>query len=76
MSAFADFERQLASDAYNELDVEGHEVDLQGWVNPGFYECFQSVAREFSSPFVIEVGTYKGASAVIMADTIKEGKTL
>jgi hypothetical protein len=48
MSAFADFERQLASDAYNELDVEGHEVDLQGWVNPVFYECFQSVAREFS----------------------------
>jgi predicted O-methyltransferase YrrM len=76
MSAFADFERQLASDAYNDLDIEGHEVDLQGWVNPGFCECFKVVANEFSSPFVIEVGTYKGASAVIMADTIKEGKIL
>jgi len=76
MAAFADFEGQLASDAYNNLDVEGHEVDLQGWVNPGFRECFQSIAQEFSSPFVIEVGTYKGASAVIMADTIKEGKIL
>jgi predicted O-methyltransferase YrrM len=76
MSAFAEFEHRLAFDAYNELDVEGHEVDLQGWVNPGFCECFQAIASQFSSPFVIEVGTYKGASAVIMADTIKEGKIL
>ncbi|NBS69496.1 class I SAM-dependent methyltransferase [bacterium] len=74
---FEQLERQLSSDAYDSLDVTGHQVDLQGWVNGGFGHAFSDAIKGKDKPFVVEVGTYKGKSAVMMADIMNgQGKIL
>lgn len=53
------------------------DVQVQGWVNAGFEECLERVASHVSDmtgsrdAVFIEVGTWKGASAVRIAETLK-----
>jgi hypothetical protein len=76
-SNFGEFEQELSSGAYDQLDITGHKVDLQGWVNCGFPSAFKKAIEGTTDPLVIEVGTYKGASAVVMAQTLQgRGKIL
>jgi predicted O-methyltransferase YrrM len=76
-SNFEEFERELSSGAYDQLDVTGHQLDLQGWVNDGFGHAFSEAVGDNTDPLVIEVGTYKGKSAVMMADILQaRGKIL
>lgn len=58
--------------AFDGLDASAHEVDLQGWVNAGFDEALAHVVdRLGDSRVVFEVGSWKGASAVRIADALK-----
>ena len=76
-----DFVQRLRSNAFSDLDVSSHELDLQGWVQPGFEESLRVVAdalagaRDSASPrrdlTVFEIGTWKGASACKIADALK-----
>jgi Methyltransferase domain len=49
---------------YSSLDLEGLQVDLQGWgsTSPVFEEVIQEVRPEI----VVEIGTWKGASVLHM----------
>lgn len=58
----AEFIQSLKDAAYSDLSIEGHSVDLQGWINTGFDEVFKHCLQT-EDPLVIEVGTWKGASA-------------
>lgn len=72
MSQFLNTLRQRA---FGELGAaEGHVPDLQGWVNPGFDTCLGLVKDRVAGReglTVIEVGTWKGASASRIADALK-----
>ena len=68
------FLRQLQSSAYNHLDTSNHTLDLAGWVNEGFEPTFLQIInqlRHYSNPVIIEVGSWKGASAHLMATICK-----
>lgn len=57
-------------DIYSELDMDGWETDLQGW--GGHEEYFANRIMETEPRLIIEVGTWKGKSAVAMADICKQ----
>lgn len=68
MSRFLERLRSNAFEGRQPADT----VDLQGWVNVGFQECLDSVARHIGEDaVVIEVGSWKGASAVRIAEALK-----
>ncbi len=58
---------RLRRDAYDDLDAAGHEPDLQGWMCERFEGAFRDAVRGVRAPLVVEVGTWKGRSAVAMA---------
>jgi hypothetical protein len=49
---------------YSSIDLEGLEVDLQGWGSK--HTIFEEVFREIRPEIVIEVGSWKGASLLHM----------
>jgi len=51
---------------YRAIDTKGIEPDVQGWGDQD--EIFDYVFRHWSPQVVFEVGTWKGASAIRMAD--------
>jgi predicted O-methyltransferase YrrM len=53
---------------YDDLNLTDHEFDLQGWNSK--HEIFAKVIKETQAEKVIEVGSWKGASALHML-TIK-----
>ena len=65
--ATAFFER-LRKSAFDDLNIDGHVIDLQGWMCPNFEKVFAGHADAAGpAPLVIEVGTWKGKSAITMA---------
>lgn len=70
MDTFLNF---LRSNAYNNLDVTTHNVDLQGWMDPEFETVFKNHAIKYDRPIVIlEIGSWKGLSTSTMARVCKE----
>ena len=59
----------LKTQAFDTLDIEGHEIDLQGWMCSSFQGVFREhvAASDSKTPLVIEVGSWKGKSAIAMA---------
>ena len=55
---------------YDGLDAEGFEPDLQGWGDQD--PIFDYVLRHFHPLVIIELGSWKGASAIRMADLMRE----
>lgn len=64
--------RQLihAVDPYIGLDIENHQPDLQGW--GGDDPIFASLIEEIEPRNILEVGSWKGASALHMAKILNE----
>ena len=59
------FINYLKTNAYDNLDISSHTLDLQGWVNGGFDECLQlviSFLKDKENIVFFEVGSWKGAS--------------
>ena len=59
-----------AVDPYNDLDVSGHVLDLQGWGSKD--QIFRDAITEVRPSLILEVGTWKGASAIHMATIAQE----
>ncbi len=58
-------------DPYSDLSfVEGRRLDLQGWNSDS--PVFRSVIQKVEPDLIIEVGTWKGASAINMSEISKE----
>ena len=69
-----DFLSRLRESAFK--DTGPGAVDVHGWVNQGFDECLKIVAAHLSQgcrdAVILEVGTWKGASAVRIAEALKQ----
>lgn len=67
----------LEKNAYETLDAENHQVDLQGWMCGQFPSTFESFLNDLKNRLennrliIIEVGTWKGLSTVTMANICK-----
>ena len=60
-----EFIELLKRSAFKNLDTSGHVVDLQGWVNPGFFSALDLITEELKNrkqSIFFEVGSWKGAS--------------
>jgi len=57
-------------DPYADFNMDQHKVDLQGWNSNGL--VFEKLIKEIKPSLIIEVGTWKGASAIHMAKIIKK----
>lgn len=57
---------------YNDLDYKELKIDLQGWNSDR--KIFHRLIDKTKPKLVIEVGTWKGASAINMARYIKKNK--
>lgn len=72
-----DFKAMLfASDPFDEIELdgidgEGVEVDLQGWGSN--HGAFRAVIEELRPSTIIELGTWKGASAIHMGRLCRDG---
>jgi len=68
------FLERIKGNAYDNLSVEGYQPDVHGWVQDGFDTCLNIVSEKFknnSDMVVFEVGSWKGASAVKIAEKFK-----
>ena len=64
-----DWHLVFRSDPYQGFPVEKYELDLQGWnAHP---VIFDRLIAETQPHVVIEVGTWKGVSAILFADALK-----
>jgi len=59
-----------AVDPYTGFETSGYSLDLQGWGSES--AAFRGVIEEVRPGLIIEVGTWKGASAIHMARTARE----
>lgn len=67
-----DFVDTLRAAAYAGRDGPDRPEDLQGWVNAGFDDALDLVRKRCGGCDVfLEIGTWKGASAVRIASTLK-----
>lgn len=57
-------------DIYDDFDFNEYPEDLAGW--GGDSAAFAEIVSETRPKFVIEVGSWKGASAVTMADAMRD----
>ncbi len=57
-------------DPYEGFDASAFDLDLQGWAST--HPIFEKVIDQLKPKLVIEVGTWKGASAVHMAGLIRK----
>jgi hypothetical protein len=53
---------------YEGFDHTKYELDLQGWCNPDF---FKKMIKQVRPKTIIEVGSWKGKSAIAMAEALK-----
>ena len=68
-----DFIRSLRDEAYKTLDIETHNVDIQGWMVDSVRDVFTQYVSAHEGPFtIIEVGSWKGLSTSTMARICKE----
>jgi predicted O-methyltransferase YrrM len=68
------FLERLQKNAYENLDISGHIIDIQGWMCAEFSKVFENAvkSKDRSIPLiVIEVGTWKGLSAITMANILQ-----
>lgn len=54
---------------YDNFDPSEYDLDLQGWGNS--HPVFKSIIESLRPELVIEVGTWKGASAIHMSNLLK-----
>lgn len=69
-----DFLENLRHSAFDTLDTSDHTVDLQGWIDQKSFESvfIHSLPDDKNRELVIvEVGTWKGLSAIFMAEILK-----
>jgi len=69
------FLERLQANAYTNLQVEDYTPDLQGWIQPGFNTLLEIIYEKFkNSPnlSIFEVGSWKGASAVQIAEKFRD----
>lgn len=72
MALFLD---RLRDNAYKNLDVDDHVVDIDGWMQEDFISIFKNAIRNrnpLDNLTIIEVGTWKGLSASSMATILKD----
>lgn len=55
---------------YDAIDTSGFEPDLQGWGDQD--PIFDYVVRHFHPVVILELGSWKGASAIRMADLLRD----
>lgn len=65
-------ERIFGHDIYEGFDYEEYELDLQGW--GGNRPIFKDLIVKKKPNLIIEVGTWKGQSALNMASVLKENQ--
>jgi len=68
-----DFLKRLQVNAYSQLDVSTHEPDTHGWMDPNLADVVKRAVDGKSRTdrlFIIEVGTWKGRSAIAIASTL------
>lgn len=76
-AAWVQFVARLRRQAFSELDVSRHRVDLQGWVNEGFEGALARLREHLgardprAAVVVVEVGSWKGASTSRIAECLK-----
>lgn len=63
-------ERLFSTDPYTDFSETAFELDLHGWGSE--HPVFRQVLAEVRPTRIIEVGTWKGASAVHMARCVRE----
>ena len=71
-----EFLKTWNQNAFADLDISTHVLDLQGWVNRGFNECVGTVVdklRVKKDVVVIEIGSWKGRSSNMIAVALKNG---
>src|SRR5215813_8897239 len=54
-----------AADPYQSFDASAHELDLDGWGSK--HEIFGRVLHRVDARDILEIGSWKGASAIHMA---------
>jgi len=65
------FLQRLKKNAYENLSVDDYTPDTRGWVNNGFDTCLEIIYEKNKNNYglvVFEVGSWKGASAIRIAD--------
>ena len=63
-------ERLYSTNPYEGFDHENYNLDLHGWGSD--HPVFRKVIEEVSPKLIVEVGTWKGASAVHMAQCLED----
>lgn len=69
-----EFLDRLRRNAFSELSIDGFTVDTQGWMDDPFKNVIQRIlsTRTLTDPLlIVEVGTWKGLSAITFANTLK-----
>jgi hypothetical protein len=69
-----EFVERLRVSAFDNLSIEGHVEDLQGWIDPNFESVIKIKLDErdrLAPLLIVEVGSWKGKSCVAMAKIIK-----
>ena len=70
-----EFINKLKTNAFENLTIEDHIVDIHGWIDEGFIKFFSDklIHRDRLEQLIIfEVGSWKGLSCITMADILKE----
>ena len=74
-----EFVKELKHQAYDKLDIEGHTLDIHGWMSKSFGEVVKRFVAhsERAEPLtILEVGSWKGLSATNMVQVLQnEGFT-
>jgi hypothetical protein len=72
-----DFIQFLKRNAFDNLNISSHTIDLQGWVNGGFRECLQIIGESLKGKnkvLIFEIGSWKGASCSQICQHMKTQK--
>jgi len=64
----------LDQDPYKGFDTSTRNLDLSGWTMTEPDDVFKTLILEIKPKIIIEVGTWKGLSAIHMGKIIKENK--
>ncbi|WP_068112529.1 class I SAM-dependent methyltransferase [Tropicimonas marinistellae] len=67
------FNRLYDEDPYEGAPLDDVEVDMQGWGSTHFF--FREIIGYLKPSFIVEVGSWKGRSALHMADLAKAAET-
>lgn len=70
-----DFILKLKTNAYDDLSIENHQLDLHGWMDAKFELVFKKFIlkkKQYQPLIIVEVGSWKGLSTCTMAKICKE----